>query len=75
LTHGWFFVALSKALRASSSLVGVALIDGLGIATATGAVGCADGWTAISGVGRAFSSTVGVAIAGGLGVTAAIGAG
>jgi hypothetical protein len=25
LTHGWFFVAFSKALRASSSLVGVAL--------------------------------------------------
>ena len=31
-------MALSKALRASVSLVGVALIDGLGIATATGAV-------------------------------------
>src|SRR5580704_9077702 len=31
-------------------LVGVALIDGLGIATATGAVGFADGRTATSGV-------------------------
>jgi hypothetical protein len=47
-------------------------IDGLGTATATGAVGCADGCTATSGVGGAFSSTVGI---GGLGVTATIGAG
>src|SRR6516162_1087929 len=54
LTHGCSFVASPKALRAISSLVGLPLIDGLGIATATGGpIGClgvdaATGWASDS---------------------------
>ena len=76
MVHGVRVAGICGLLKPLAGFaVGCGVVDGLGIAIATGAVGCAVGWTATCGVSGAFSLTVGVAIFAGLGVTAAVGAG